>query len=658
MPTMSSSAETSQTRQWVPSGKSAYEKAPVSIFQSAETGSLYVAHEIASLIRKRNEQGQPTVLGLATGSTPIQVYAELVRLHKEEGLSFEHVITFNLDEYYPMKPDSVQSYVHFMHEMLFDHVNIKPENIHIPDGTLQLSELQEHCDHYEQMIVEAGGIDIQILGIGRTGHIGFNEPGSTKESTTRLIALDKITMLDAASAFNGFENVPRRAITMGVSSILHARRIFLMAWGEGKAPIMKTIVEGEPSSQYPGTFIQTHDNCEVILDGSASAELTRIKTPWLTGIVEWTPYLIKRAVLWLSQTVHKPILKLTEEDYRQHGMNDILLEIETAYNINIQVFNEVQHTITGWPGGKPNSDDTHRPERKTPYPKRSLVFSPHPDNDVISMGGTLLRLVEHGHEVHVAYQTSGNLGVYDDDVMRFLDTMRDFQQAFGFKDAEAEQMVAEVTEALTVKKAGEPDTELVRRIKSLIRQGESQAACRYIGVPLEHVHFLNMPFYETGEKRKKPISKADVTSIKKTLQKIQPHQVFAAGDLSDPHGTHQLCLQAIKQAVQELQDEEWMKDCYFWLYRGAWQEWSIEDIDMAVPLSPDETDQKRRAIFKHQSQKDRPMFPGTDTREFWQRAEERNKRTAEIYNQIGLAEYEAIEGFVRWRDLEPMSKSS
>lgn len=651
MSTLSSTAPPSSSRQWVPSGKSAFEKTPVSIFETAATGSLYVAHEIASLIRKRNEQGQPTVLGLATGSTPIQVYAELVRLHKEEDVSFEHVITFNLDEYYPMKPESVQSYVHFMHEMLFDHVNIKPENIHIPDGTLQLSELQEHCDHYEQLIVEAGGIDIQILGIGRTGHIGFNEPGSTKESTTRLIALDKITMLDAASAFNGYEHVPRRAITMGVSTILHARRIFLMAWGEGKAPIMKTIVEGDPTTQYPGTFVQHHSNCEVILDKSASAELTRIKTPWQTGIVEWTPYLIKRAVLWLSQTVNKPILKLTEEDYRQHGMNDILLEIETAYNINIQVFNEIQHTITGWPGGKPNADDTHRPERQTPYPKRSLVFSPHPDNDVISMGGTLLRLVEHGHEVHIAYQTSGNLGVNDDDVMRWLDTMSDFQDAFKVNTDTSNSMMKEVREFLASKKAGEPDIPVVREIKTLLRQGESRAACRYIGISLDQVHFLQMPFYETGEKRKKPISKEDVDRIKTTLNKVKPHQVFAAGDLSDPHGTHQLCLQAIKQAIQELHDEEWMKDCYFWLYRGAWQEWSIEDIDMAVPLSPDETDQKRRAIFKHQSQKDRPMFPGTDTREFWQRAEERNKRTAEIYNQIGLAEYEAIEGFVRWRDV-------
>lgn len=657
MPTLSSTPDRTMTKQWVPSGRSAYEKLPVSIFQSASTGSLYVAHEIASLIRERNEKGQSTVLGLATGSTPLQVYAELVRLHQEEGLSFEHVITFNLDEYYPMQPQSVQSYVYFMHQMLFDHINIPAENIHIPDGTLQLSELQEHCDHYEQKIVEAGGIDIQILGIGRTGHIGFNEPGSTKESTTRLIALDKITMLDAASAFNGFEYVPRRAITMGVSTILHARRIFLMAWGEGKAPIMKTIMEDEPSTQYPGTFLQSHSNCEVILDGSASAELTRIKTPWLTGIVEWTPYLIKRAVLWLSETVQKPILKLTEEDYRKHGMNDILLEIETAYNINIQVFNEVQHTITGWPGGKPNADDTHRPERKSPYPKKSLVFSPHPDNDVISMGGTLLRLVEHGHEVHVAYQTSGNLGVNNDDVMRSLDMIRDFQRMFGVKDTEVEKMVSEVSSFLTEKHAGEPDIDLVRKIKSLIRRGESQAACRYMGIPEDQVHFLEMPFYETGEKRKRPISDIDIERIKHTLLSVQPHQVFAAGDLSDPHGTHQLCLQAIKQAVHELHDQEWMKDCYFWLYRGAWQEWRIEDIEMAVPLSPDETEQKRRAIFKHQSQKDRPMYPGTDTREFWQRAEERNKRTAEMYNQLGLAEYEAIEGFVRWREVENVSNA-
>ena len=629
-----------------------HEHIPTTLFETAEKGSLYVANAIADLIESRNKESKTTVLGLATGSTPTQVYDELVRKHKEEGLSFNNVITFNLDEYYPMAPEAHQSYVHFMHEYLFNHIDIDPKNIHIPDGTLKKDAITEFCSNYEAKIAEAGGLDIQILGIGRTGHIGFNEPGSTIDSQTRLITLDRVTMLDAASGFFGIENVPRRAITMGVGTILKAKKIYIMAWGEGKAKIIKETVEGPVNTSIPATFLQHHSNTEVILDNAASAELTRIKTPWLAGPIKWNNFLIKKAVIWLSLNLEKPILKLTEEDYREYGMNDILVEIGTAYNVNIRVFNQIQHTITGWPGGKPNADDTYRPERKTPFPKKALIFSPHPDDDVISMGGTFIRLVDQGHKVHVAYQTSGNIAVFDDDAVRFADFVSDYHDAFNLDDTQVDTMFRDIRKFLVDKKQGEPDSEELKTIKGLIRRGEAKAACRYVGIPDENIHFLDLPFYETGKIRKKPIGPEDIAIVKQLITDIKPHQIYAAGDLSDPHGTHRVCLDAIFAALRELRNEPWMKDCYVWLYRGAWQEWDIEDIEMAVPLSPAETDKKRRAIFKHQSQKDRPLFPGSDKREFWQRADDRTRGTAEIYDELGLAEYEAMEAFVRWKELD------
>jgi glucosamine-6-phosphate deaminase len=629
-----------------------HERIPTLLFNTAIEGSLYVANSIAELIESRNKESKPTVLGLATGSTPTQVYDELVRKHKEEGLSFERVITFNLDEYFPMAPDAHQSYVHFMHEYLFNHINIKPENIHIPDGTLKKDEVAAFCEEYEAKIAQVGGLDVQILGIGRTGHIGFNEPGSTIDSKTRLITLDRLTMLDAASGFFGIENVPRRAITMGVGTILQAKKIYMMAWGEGKANIVRETIEGAINTSIPATFLQQHNQTEVILDTAASAELTRIKTPWLAGPIKWNNFLIKKAVIWLSLKLTKPILKLTEEDYREFGMNDILVEIGTAYNVNIRVFNQIQHTITGWPGGKPNADDTYRPERKTPFPKKALIFSPHPDDDVISMGGTFIRLVDQGHKVHVAYQTSGNIAVFDDDALRFADFVSDYHDAFKLDDSLVDSIFSGIRSFLAEKNQAEPDSEEIKIIKGLIRRGEAKAACRYVGIPDENIHFLDLPFYETGKIRKKPIGPDDIAIVKKLIEEIKPHQIYAAGDLSDPHGTHRVCLEAIFQALRELKDQEWMKDCYVWLYRGAWQEWDIEDIEMAVPLSPEETDKKRRAIFKHQSQKDRPLFPGTDKREFWQRADDRTRSTAETYDQLGLAEYEAMEAFVRWKELD------
>jgi len=629
-----------------------HERIPTLLFNTAIEGSLYVANSIAELIESRNKESMPTVLGLATGSTPTQVYDELVRKHKEEGLSFERVITFNLDEYFPMAPDAHQSYVHFMHEYLFNHIDIKPENIHIPDGTLKKDAVAAFCEEYEAKIAQVGGLDVQILGIGRTGHIGFNEPGSTIDSKTRLITLDRLTMLDAASGFFGIENVPRRAITMGVGTILQAKKIYMMAWGEGKANIVRETIEGAINTSIPATFLQQHNQTEVILDTAAAAELTRIKTPWLAGPIKWNNFLIKKAVIWLSLKLAKPILKLTEEDYREFGMNDILVEIGTAYNVNIRVFNQIQHTITGWPGGKPNADDTYRPERKTPFPKKALIFSPHPDDDVISMGGTFIRLVDQGHKVHVAYQTSGNIAVFDDDAVRFADFVSDYHDAFKLDDSLVDSIFSGIRSFLAEKNQAEPDSEEIKIIKGLIRRGEAKAACRYVGIPDENIHFLDLPFYETGKIRKKPIGPDDIAIVKKLIEEIKPHQIYAAGDLSDPHGTHRVCLEAIFQALRELKDQEWMKDCYVWLYRGAWQEWDIEDIEMAVPLSPEETDKKRRAIFKHQSQKDRPLFPGTDKREFWQRADDRTRSTAETYDQLGLAEYEAMEAFVRWKELD------
>ena len=625
-----------------------YEKIPTVIYQESSDASVAVADEIARLIKKNDKKGESTVLGLATGSTPVAVYDELVRLHKEEGLSFKNVITFNLDEYFPIEPNSLQSYVRFMNEHLFDHIDIPDDNVHIPDGTIDEDDVYAYCDEYEQKISKAGGLDIQLLGIGRTGHIGFNEPGSRPDSKTRLITLDKITRKDAASDFFGEEYVPRRAITMGVGTILEAEKIILMAWGEAKAPVIKESVEGPINESVPATYLQSHNNTVVVLDDASAEKLTRINTPWLLKSCDWDDGLIRKAVVWLCQKLDKPILKLTDENYNENGMSDLIASKGPAYNINIKVFNELQHTITGWPGGKPNEDDKYRPERAEPFPKKALIFSPHPDDDVISMGGTLIRLVDHGHDVHVAYQTSGNIAVFDDDVIRFADFVTDYAEAFEMKDQKAQTLFAEITHYLKNKEPGEVDSPEIKEIKGLIRRGEAKAAGRYCGVPDDNLHFLDMPFYETGRVKKKPLSDEDIKITVNLLRKIKPHQIYAAGDLSDPHGTHRVCLKAIFLALEEVKNEDWAQDCYVWLYRGAWQEWDVNEIEMAVPLSPLELTRKRRAIFKHQSQKDRPLFPGSDTREFWQRSEDRNRATAKTYDNLGLAEYEAMEGFVRY----------
>ncbi len=628
------------------------ERIPVHVYPHSAQANRAVAAQIADVIRQRAAEGRNCVLGLATGSTPVGVYDELVRLHREEELSLANVVAFNLDEYYPMQPNELQSYVRFMREHLFDLVDIPQGNWHVPDGTLPIEQVADYCTWYEEQIVKAGGIDIQILGIGRTGHIGFNEPGSSEKSRTRLITLDRITRIDAASDFFGQEHVPRRAITMGVGTILTARQVIMLAFGEHKAPIVAKTVEGEITANNPASFLQDHPNALVVLDEAAADSLTRYKTPWLVGPVEWDEFRVRKAVIWLARKLNKAILKLTDNDYNEEGLQDLLAERGPAYAINLAVFRHLQSTISGWPGGKPahakrpgDLSQTH----EDIFPKRVLIFSPHPDDDVISMGGTLIRLADHGHEVHVAYQTSGNIAVFDDDAIRFADFVAEFNTHFDVSPQKAAELEAHVEETLRKKLPGQVDSPVVQTIKGMIRRGEARAATRSCGVPDSQLHFMDMPFYETGRVKKKPLGEEDIHMTVELLRKVRPHQIYAAGDLSDPHGTHRVCLNAVLNACQRCKNDDWYQDCVVWLYRGAWHEWGPHEIEMAVPLSPQEVDRKRIAIFKHQSQKDRALFPGADMREFWKRAEDRNRDTAQLYDKLGLPEFEAIEGFVRWQ---------
>ena len=630
------------------------EKVPTDIYESPEEGAAQIALDVAQVIREKQKAGRFCVLALAGGVSPRGVYSQLVRMHREEGLSFRNVIVFNLYEYYPLAADAINSNLNALREMLLDQVDIDKQNIFSPDGTIPKDTIFEYCRLYEQRIESFGGIDIALIGIGRVGNIGFNEPGSRINSATRLILLDNASRNDAAKIFGSIDNTPVSSITMGVQTILNARKIYLLAWGEEKAKMVKACVEGPMSDTIPASFLQTHNNAHIAVDLSAASNLTRIQRPWLVTSCEWNDKLIRSAIVWLCQLTGKPILKLTNKDYNENGLSELLALFGSAYNANIKIFNDLQHTITGWPGGKPNADDTYRPERATPYPKRVVVFSPHPDDDVISMGGTIRRLVEQNHEVHVAYEPSGNIAVGDEEVVRFLHFINGFNQLFNNSaDQVINEKYAEIRQFLKQKKDGDMDTRDILTIKGLIRRGEARTACTYNSIPLTRVHFLDLPFYETGKIQKNPISEADVEIVRNLLREVKPHQIFVAGDLADPHGTHRVCTDAVFAAVDLEKEEnaEWLKDCRIWMYRGAWAEWEIENIEMAVPISPEELRAKRNSILKHQSQMESAPFLGNDERLFWQRSEDRNRGTAALYDSLGLASYEAMEAFVEYKPL-------
>ena len=610
------------------------------VFDDVKKGSKVIAKEIGALIKLKQSQNKLCVLGLATGSSPLSVYRELISLHNN-GLSFKNVVTFNLDEYFLLPPEHVQSYHNFMHENLFNHIDIDLKNIHIPKGSLSQYEIDLYCKEYEQKIIDQGGIDLQILGIGRTGHIGFNEPGSHANSITRLVTLDHITRFDAAPAFNGIENVPKKAITMGINTILTSKRIILMAWGNKKAHVVLKSIEGKVDPNIPCSYLQNHNNATVVLDSEAASDITRIKTPWLVDSCKWTDDLICKAVLWLCKKTQKSVLKLTDEDYNMYGMSDLLNVERNCYKLNIKIFNRLQKTITGWPGGKENVNQDKYPERSQPKIKTCIIFSPHPDDDVISMGGTLDRLISQGHKVHVVYQTSGSIAVNNQDVLKFIEVS---ESIFGKIPDKLEKLKSELgSENVSSKE--------LLAIKGKIRESEARAAVRYLGLKDKNIHFLNLPFYETGKAVKNPISIADIKPTVDLINKIKPHQIYAAGDLADPHGTHRKCLDIVFESLKKIKTKPYASDCWVWLYRGAWMDWDLHEVQMAIPLSPSEVLRKRKAIFYHQTQKDGVIFQGDDRREFWVRAEDRNQLNAKKFNDIGLADYEAIELFRRYNFL-------
>ena len=614
-----------------------FEKVPTRICAQESEGVQRAADIVVKAIK--NHKGEkPFVLGLSTGRTPLGLYNELVKRYNAGEVSFANVEVYSLDEFYPMAADSPQSRNHRVNEDFLKFIDIDPANVHFPDGTVSIEKVNEYCRQYEQKV--NGNVDLMIMGVGELGQIGFNEPGSYAHSTTRVVQLSYNTRKNQDKFFSNPNEVPKMAITMGLETIMSAKKIVLMMWGEDKAAIARDLIEGEVNEEYPATFLQEHDDIQVVIDEAAAQELTRVKQPWIIAPPqEWSDKLIRKAVIWLCQTVDKPILKLTHQDYIKNSLSDLLDRVGTYDKINIRVFNEIQHIISGWPGGKPNADDSTRPVPSTPFPKRVIIFSPHPDDDVISMGGTFNRLIEQGHDVHVAYQTSGNVAVYDDVVLQNIDTAKEM----GFGDA-----FDEIREVIANKKVGEPEPRRLLDLKGAIRRAEARAACRSIGLnDRTNAHFLNLPFYETGGIKKGKLSDDDIEIVKALMREVKPHQIYAAGDLTDPHGTHRVCIEAVLRAFEEVKDEPWAKECHIWLYRGAWQEWDLAVADMAVPLSPEELIRKRHAIFRHLSQKDIVPFPGEDAREFWQRAEERTQGTAALFNKIGLPEYQAIELFAR-----------
>ncbi len=627
------------------------EKISTSIYETEQEGARRVAEQIAAVITAKQKEGKQAVISLASGRTNRPIFEELVKLH-QAGLSFSNVVIFNMYEYYPLA-NPEQGCFYELQELLLNKVDIKSENVYTFDGMQPKDAIVSACAAYEHKIDEVGGIDLQILGIGRGCNIAFNEPGTQTSSQTRLVVLDNDSRKDAAPLFGTADMVPISAITVGVSTIMKAKQIILAAWGEYKSQQLKKAIEVRFETACPASVLQIHHNAQIVLDLPAASALTRISHPWMVTSCEWDDQLTRRAIVWLCQQTGKPILKLTNKDYADWGLSDLIAKHDSAYNCNIKVFNELQHTITGWPGGKPNADDSNRPERANPYPKKVLIFSPHPDDDVISMGGTFARLIKQGHDVHVAYETSGCIAVCDDEVIRFMDFIRGFQKLHDTKSSVIDDKYAEFTNFLFNEKIGDQDTRDILDLKALIRRGEATAACRHMGLPTENIHFLNLPFYETGTVKKGDLSQADVDIVKKLILEVHPNQIFAAGDLADPHGTHKVCLDAVLAAIDELKDTEpWLYDCRIWMYRGAWMEWEVELTEMAVPMSPEELRFKRNSILKHQSQMESAPFMGDDERLFWQRAEDRNHATAELYNQLGLANYEAIEAFVQYHILD------
>ena len=629
-----------------------FEKLPTDIFPTIEEGTIDIANHLEADIKKREQEGRKYVMGVGSGSSLTPIFQELIKRHQEGKLSFKNVVIFNAYEYFPLSVENVNRSINQLKDRFLNHIDIDAENIFTPDGTITQDDVQEHCRQYEQHIKELGGLDVILLGIGRMGNIATNEPGSSLTSASRLILIDETSREEMKMSFGSQESVPPCSITMGVSTILAARKIYLTAWGEEKADIIKKTVEGKVSDAVPASFLQTHTDAHVVIDLSAAAKLTRIQHPWLVASCKWTDKLVRSALVWLCQITGKPLLKLTNKDYNENGLSELLALYGSAYNANIKIFNDLQHTITGWPGGKPDADDTYRPERANPFPKRVIVFSPHPDDDVISMGGTLRRLVQQGHDVHVAYETSGNIAVGDEEVVRFMHFINGFNQLFANEQDEViKSKYKEIKEFLKNKKEGDIDSQDIRTIKGLIRRGEARTASTFNQIPLDHVHFLDLPFYESGKIEKLPMGEADVNIVRELITKVKPHQIYVAGDLADPHGTHRKCTDAVLAAI-DLEKEakaEWLKDCRVWMYRGAWAEWEIENIEMCVPISPEELRAKRNSILKHQSQMESAPFLGNDERLFWQRSEDRNRGTAKLYDDLGLACYEAMEAFVEYK---------
>ena len=629
-----------------------FEKVPTDIFPTIEEGAIDIANHLETDIKKREQEGRKYVMGVGSGSSLTPIFHELIKRHQAGKLSFKNVVVFNAYEYFPLSEENVNRGINQLKERFLNHIDIDVENIFTPDGTIAQNDVQEHCRQYEQHIKELGGLDVILLGIGRMGNIATNEPGSSITSASRLILIDETSREEMKMSFGSQESVPPCSITMGVSTILSARKIFLTAWGEEKAEIIKKTVEGKVSDAIPASFLQTHNDAHVVIDLSAAAKLTRIQHPWLVASCKWTDKLVRSALVWLCQITGKPLLKLTNKDYNENGLSELLALYGSAYNANIKIFNDLQHTITGWPGGKPDADDTYRPERANPFPKRVIVFSPHPDDDVISMGGTLRRLVQQGHDVHVAYETSGNIAVGDEEVVRCMHVINGFNQLFANEQDEViKSKYKEIKEFLKNKKEGDIDSQDIRTIKGLIRRGEARTASTFNQIPLDHVHFLDLPFYESGKIEKLPMGEADVNIVRELITKVKPHQIYVAGDLADPHGTHRKCTDAVLAAI-DLEKEakaEWLKDCRVWMYRGAWAEWEIENIEMCVPISPEELRAKRNSILKHQSQMESAPFLGNDERLFWQRSEDRNRGTAKLYDDLGLACYEAMEAFVEYK---------